>query len=542
MPSVSNSSIVSTSASLSATSIDCSFILRPAYAFWTTKPDNPPIGTVYITVDQNNNSTQTSKTCDRSLLSKYAVTSSVVNPDSPGPYIYGGALGGSFDEQCNFVASWPGPPGTATFSDINQFYFFLPNIVQLAGTLPPITGIPGIVSGTISPATDFYTDKIVRVTRTFTLGDGSTRTSVLNDLPSFANYFTDAGVKSVVKQCSGLDLETVPNVLTAVNFLTRTAVISATATKTSVPPTSTSSLVPGSNPHPPGPSETSSPPPETPNRQPETPTSSTSAFDSQPSPVVPPVSPPKPPQVIGSSSLDIGNLVSIIQSLSAAPAQPPQIDQTPTPEPPPILTQASTQVVVPTRTLEQGTNVPQPSSANAIGAIVLGSQTLSHGSTITVDGHVVSIPSTTADSSGGDGLSQDQVPTGPTPSSNPVVVVDGSTIPVTALNTALPNIPVQVQGTSSDQQESLGDFIADGLGGIGGNNHASGVNSAQGVATGSRPTGTAGTTQGPAGTISKTNGTVVGFTGATSRLQLGSRWLLWTHLLVIAAMVLHLHL
>lgn len=414
--------------------------------------------------------------------------------------------------------------------------------MQLAGTLPPITGIPGIVSGTISPATDFYTDKIVRVTRTFTLGDGSTRTSVLNDLPSFANYFTDAGVKSVVKQCSGLDLETVPNVLTAVNFLTRTAVISATATKTSVPPTSTSSLVPGSNPHPPGPSETSSPPPETPNRQPETPTSSTSAFDSQPSPVVPPVSPPKPPQVIGSSSLDIGNLVSIIQSLSAAPAQPPQIDQTPTPEPPPILTQASTQVVVPTRTLEQGTNVPQPSSANAIGAIVLGSQTLSHGSTITVDGHVVSIPSTTADSSGGDGLSQDQVPTGPTPSSNPVVVVDGSTIPVTALNTALPNIPVQVQGTSSDQQESLGDFIADGLGGIGGNNHASGVNSAQGVATGSRPTGTAGTTQGPAGTISKTNGTVVGFTGATSRLQLGSRWLLWTHLLVIAAMVLHLHL
>ncbi|KAF4553991.1 Hypothetical protein D9617_5g068660 [Elsinoe fawcettii] len=211
-----------------ATLATCNVYLTPAYITWVPAPMSyPVVGTTYLYVDLDKNTTSTSVTCTPSIVDD-------IRSKSSGNL--GQWMGATMDDDCTLrapywnansrtdkftTAIWPGPQ---TLMDLGNRIRFFGNDVpgyQSFKTLP--SGIPiyytysdiiqdvGITSYQI-PAVNgsWYTTKQL----TFTM-------------PGLSKIFPN--VTELSKDCTTVFFETSPNTLTHANFLTQISTLPRTA-------------------------------------------------------------------------------------------------------------------------------------------------------------------------------------------------------------------------------------------------------------------------------------------------------------------------
>ncbi|KAF4554137.1 Hypothetical protein D9617_5g070140 [Elsinoe fawcettii] len=487
--------------------------MAPNFGWWTTNTAMPPLATVMVTVNADGSPPTTTTICDSERLSSFAVGGT---RRWPGTSLYGGPNGARFDGDCKLVVgSWypSADSPVQTYFTNNAVSFYIRR--GTTASYPRFTQSPQVY-------TDPFNEAI-----TYTGEDGQIRTRTVL-LPYLANYFTDPAAKSLIAECTNTSMLTVPNTLTAMNYLTstiRAVPVQQTLTSLSPGPNDTPGKTPRASesaqplpsPAPALPAITSinAPEPEsvpsiatgvgiptTPIRQSSSET--TSILDTSQARdhfVSKPLSNPSPMRalVIGTQTFIAGAPGDVIagQTLSVPSSGNEVILGSATvalSDLPTVLPQQpglqSPREVISFTTLSTG------SALYHSPALVIGTQTLLPGSSITVNGKSVALPMTAAGQSQQgfrDALAS--------------IVVDGTTIPVAQLTNALTGVSVQSislsgvvnQVTGSPTDGGIGNYIASGIMGVM-----------------SRQTSQANATQ-----------NVVGFTGSSAKNVVPTTSLIW---------------
>ncbi|PNS20486.1 Programmed cell death protein 6 [Sphaceloma murrayae] len=421
-------------------STSCTLLLYPVLVSWMTAKTLAPVGTVYVTIDpQKNTTVTTSRTCTQSILDEQYSSTGILQWSGPG-----GPYGASFDSDCNLVANYMGVRNTALTTDTVQYPILNPDgawqkatitqadssttLLQLGNHLE-FRWVDGNVSTRISSRFDrtmIYTDEYIPKGN----GEGWM-------MPSLRNYFPELG--TAVDLCQPVGFATSPNLLTRANYLTSTVLASA-AQVTQPGPSST--LQPGPAPTPPNAPATTTPPPATTPQPSRSQTRKPEVGDPEETLVVPtmpePSRAPNEPSANNPPAVDPGRIISIIQNLPSQPnglsggSSTPSNNAANSPASPPSNNNANSPASPP----NNAANSPGSSSNNAANspaspaqpALVVSGSTLLPGFTTTLNGHTISVPTAAALLPGSSG-------------SSPVVIIDGASVPVSDLPSALSAIP-----------------------------------------------------------------------------------------------------
>ncbi|KAF4553955.1 Hypothetical protein D9617_5g068300 [Elsinoe fawcettii] len=403
----------------------CSIILNPALAIWVTDSSQPIVGTATMSIDIEGDDNLVAKTCTQAIVDQIRKNAT----DSALGFGIGGEYGGSLDSDCNFLAFFPGTKSVPATTEAPKTYITRADgvweksmLIQIDDGQPQRTllnlghaieiewsiGSTHVRFSSRFAPEMYYTESWTRP------GEGSVWV-----LPSLAKYFPELG--TAVEQCQPVTVGTSANTITLANFAT--TYVEAATSGVSLPPALPSGE-PGGTPQPPGPTATTTPRSSSkttktfstgPSRQPEVgvpeqtlakpqnptnpstrppdPTSTTRlprpppvqespATRLEPIPILPG---PQPPANSPTFGIDPSRIISAINNLSKSPGSSPT---------------SNTAVITPEARLP----VRPPLPAIIIG----GSSTLLPGSTTTISGHRIVIPT----------------------ASPAVVVIDSSTVPI----------------------------------------------------------------------------------------------------------------
>ncbi|KAF2221456.1 hypothetical protein BDZ85DRAFT_251208 [Elsinoe ampelina] len=233
----------------------CDLFLKPLWNQWTTAAANfSAVGTTYLYIDPNVNTTSTSVTCTPSVLSQV--------PDQYGRP-YGNRFPVTIDDECNFYVSVLAPAGrgnslTAMSYDQGKTQLDIGPVVTFqyyGGTRTDIGGYEAWRWSTWFPAgPQPYTGVVSQSTKL--KPDGSIDETFWH-MPDLSIMYPDI---PDLTSCKGIHMETTPNQLTAARFLTEYITLpKAVAGGLTVPPMGQPSAAPVPRPNNPAPTASSSP-------------------------------------------------------------------------------------------------------------------------------------------------------------------------------------------------------------------------------------------------------------------------------------------
>ncbi|PNS20461.1 hypothetical protein CAC42_5911 [Sphaceloma murrayae] len=206
----------------------CELYLEPAWAIWTTPTSFPFIGTTYMYVDPNVNTTSTSVTCTPSLLpvirgQQGAALGNLINAsmsDNCDLYV---TYWGPRDRSTTMTsAKWPGPSTVLDVGpDISILYYLGSDHVETVTAYQTV----------LPPVPHYYTGDVFT---TFVTRDSGV-VSKAWEMPALSLMYPEL---PDLESCTPIFFETSPNTLTYAQFLTQISTLprSAAATPTSVQP------------------------------------------------------------------------------------------------------------------------------------------------------------------------------------------------------------------------------------------------------------------------------------------------------------------
>ncbi|KAF4553139.1 Hypothetical protein D9617_8g051530 [Elsinoe fawcettii] len=426
----------------------CFMTLAPAYATWIYNNSWPTVATAHVTLGPNNTTVGVSRECTTSQQ----MTS-----------VYGGNMGGWFDDECKLVATYINRAGESTPATANQIdgpssIFDFGTSMRISWSLwqTGTSELDFVTKFTHLPV--LYTDELTLWT---------TNAVPTAYMPSLASMFPN--LSELMDLCgNNVTFMTNPNTLRAANYLTVYTTLSQTAGAglTHVPPVPTSSTVPGRPPVLPDiPAETLTQ--ENPPQMTESPASPIDVDTPQPlpsgqivnSPLPTSNNAPQPAVVIdGTNTMRPGAAPTTIAGHEIhVPVDPPRPSNTVEGSDPPTSQEVAVVVIDSTTIFVESLNAHFPTalpelqragvgavlspvnnggqkgSAGGPALIVDGTTMMPGASAVTINGRVISMPAQIASSPDGSRGIPEAI------AGEMLVVVDGATMPLSEA-TALPEL------------------------------------------------------------------------------------------------------